>query len=131
MHPSPVWLVDDRRVFRDGRPAHVMRTLPEALRDLAAAAQDPSVTVRELWLDHDLGTGGVVMPVVTWLARQAFDGEPFRVGTVYVHTSNLYAQQDIVRALTTPRIAGAYDVRAVQASDHLIEDPALPVPDDL
>jgi hypothetical protein len=34
-------------------------------------------------------------------------------------------------SLTTPRLAGAYTVRPVQAADHLIEDPSLPAPDDL
>lgn len=56
--------------------------------------------IDELWLDYDLGGGDTIMPVVALLEQAAFDDRPFRIGAIFVHTSDMSAGETIVRALT-------------------------------
>ena len=64
------------------------------------------VTLQELWLDHDMGineeTGDdiTIKPVVDWLEEQGHNGDPLDVQYIFVHTSNGYAAEDMMRALT-------------------------------
>ncbi|MFE7036211.1 cyclic-phosphate processing receiver domain-containing protein [Streptomyces sp. NPDC057621] len=56
--------------------------------------------IDELWLDHDLGGDDSILPVVTPLEEAAFNGRPFRIGTVYVHSANPIGAETVVRSLT-------------------------------
>ncbi|WP_329598042.1 hypothetical protein OIE43_21995 [Streptomyces pseudovenezuelae] len=56
--------------------------------------------IDELWLDHDLGGDDSILPVVTLLEEAAFNGRPFRIGTVYVHSANPIGAETVVRSLT-------------------------------
>nr|WP_240529879.1 cyclic-phosphate processing receiver domain-containing protein [Streptomyces mangrovisoli] len=56
--------------------------------------------IDELWLDHDLGGDDSILPVVTLLEEAAFDGRPFRIGTVFVHSANPIGAETVVRSLT-------------------------------
>ncbi len=72
--------------------------------------------IDELWLDHDLGycpEHGVetIMPVVTILEKAAFEGHPYDIGKIWVHTANPGAQLTMVRSLT----ARGYNVEAINA----------------
>jgi hypothetical protein len=78
-------LVDDLRSFVDGRAAEVVRTSAAAV-ELLGRCRDGRVD--QLWLDHDLGGDDTVWPVVEVLERAAFDGRPFDIGAVHVHSAN-------------------------------------------
>ncbi|MFD9204116.1 cyclic-phosphate processing receiver domain-containing protein, partial [Streptomyces anthocyanicus] len=56
--------------------------------------------IDELWLDHDLGGDDSILPVVTLLEEAAFNGRPFRIGMVYVHSANPTGAETVVRSLT-------------------------------
>ncbi|MGI5163525.1 cyclic-phosphate processing receiver domain-containing protein [Spirillospora sp. CA-253888] len=56
--------------------------------------------IDELWLDHDLGEDDDILPVVTLLEEAAFQGRPFRIGTIYVHSANPIGAETVVRALS-------------------------------
>ncbi|MFE5325381.1 cyclic-phosphate processing receiver domain-containing protein [Embleya sp. NPDC056575] len=56
--------------------------------------------VEELWLDHDLGGDDSILPVLTVLEEAAFDGRPFRIGTIFVHSANPTGAEAVVRSLT-------------------------------
>lgn len=78
-------LVDDLRSFVDGREAAVARTSADAvvlLRRFRGRALD------ELWLDHDLGGDDTVWPVIALLEEAAFEGRPFAIGLIRVHSAN-------------------------------------------
>ncbi|MFF2367924.1 cyclic-phosphate processing receiver domain-containing protein [Streptomyces sp. NPDC058122] len=55
--------------------------------------------VDELWLDHDLGGDDTIMPVVTLLEEAAFNGRPFQIGTVFVHSANPIGAETVIRSL--------------------------------
>ncbi|MEY9870811.1 hypothetical protein ABH931_000265 [Streptacidiphilus sp. MAP12-33] len=40
------------------------------------------------------------MPVVTLLEEAAFGGQPFHIGTVFVHSANPIGAETVVRSLT-------------------------------
>jgi len=94
-------LIDDRRSFVDGRACIVLRTLSEALEFMKS---DPG-RIDELWLDHDLGwddllgTLADIMPLITVLEEASFNGHPYDIGTIYVHTANPPAQMTMSSAL--------------------------------
>ncbi|MET7420436.1 cyclic-phosphate processing receiver domain-containing protein [Dactylosporangium sp. NPDC005555] len=80
-----VILVDDLRSFADGRVAEVARSSAagvEALRRLRGGR------IEALWLDHDLGGEDAIWPVVEVLEEAAFEGAPFDVGVVLIHSAN-------------------------------------------
>ncbi|MFH8349594.1 cyclic-phosphate processing receiver domain-containing protein [Streptomyces sp. NPDC018045] len=56
--------------------------------------------IDELWLDHDLGGADSILPVVTLMEGAAFNGRPFRIGTVFVHSANPIGAEIVVRSLT-------------------------------
>ncbi|MGW3911438.1 cyclic-phosphate processing receiver domain-containing protein [Streptomyces sp. NPDC005070] len=55
--------------------------------------------IDELWLDHDLGGDDTIMPVVTLMEEAAFNGRPFQIGTVFVHSANPIGAETVVRSL--------------------------------
>jgi hypothetical protein len=82
---TTIILVDDLRSFVDGRAAEVARTSAagaELVRRYRGRRLD------ELWLDHDLGDDDTIWPVVEVLERAAFEGDPFDVGIINVHSAN-------------------------------------------
>lgn len=91
-----VLLIDDLRSFVDGRSAEVARTsragvgLLERYRDQRVA---------ELWLDHDLGGDDTIWPVVEVLEEAAFDGRPFDIGVVTIHSANPAGAAKMAQAL--------------------------------
>ncbi|WP_091056548.1 cyclic-phosphate processing receiver domain-containing protein [Micromonospora humi] len=78
-------LVDDLRSFVDGRHAEVARTSSTGV-ELLDRYRDRRLD--ELWLDHDLGGGDTIWPVVEVLERAAFDGRPFDVSVINIHSAN-------------------------------------------
>jgi hypothetical protein len=80
-----VILVDDLRSFVDGRSAEVARTSAVEVKLLEGCRHEK---LDELWLDHDLGEDDTIWPVVELLERAAFDGRPFDVGVINIHSAN-------------------------------------------
>lgn len=78
-------IVDDLRSFVDGRAAEVARTSSSGIELLARYRTE---RVDELWLDHDLGGDDTIWPVVETLERAAFEGQPFDVGVIVIHSAN-------------------------------------------
>ncbi|MFA1544919.1 cyclic-phosphate processing receiver domain-containing protein [Actinomadura chokoriensis] len=93
--PPIVLGIDDLRSLpmatRIARTSHEGVLLLEEHRDLE---------IDELWLDHDLGGDDSIMPVVALLEEAAFDGRPFRIGMIYVHSANPSGAETMVRVLT-------------------------------
>lgn len=87
--------VDDLRPL--SRATRVARTSSEGV-ELLQEYRDRFIN--ELWLDHDLGGDDTIMPVVTLLEEAAFNGQPFRIGTVFVHSANPSGAETVVRSLT-------------------------------
>ncbi|PKW25715.1 cyclic-phosphate processing receiver domain-containing protein [Phycicoccus duodecadis] len=97
-------LVDDVRVFKDGRPALVARTSDEVLTLLASLG---GRTIDELWLDHDLIDDDTVQPVVDHLVSVAAAGTPAPVRQVLVHSANVRAGHRV----TVELVAAGYRAR--------------------
>lgn len=99
-----VLVIDDLRSFTF--PARYARTSGEGLAALAVSGP-----LDELWLDHDLGGDDTIMPVIDYLAERAFNGDPFPVAKVMVHTSNPSG------AATMMRVLRRWEYPVVQAAD--------------
>jgi hypothetical protein len=82
---SRIVLVDDLRSFVDGRTAEVARTSGAGVELLDRYRGQ---RLDELWLDHDLGGEDTIWPVVELLERAAFEGRPFNVGLIIIHSAN-------------------------------------------
>ena len=83
-------LIDDLRSFSDHRECQTARTADSGIKALMAHREQ---TIDELWLDHDLGmlpdgSDHTIMPVIDYLAEAAYDGIPFRIERIIIHTSN-------------------------------------------
>ena len=89
-------LVDDLRSFVDGRPAEVVRTSSAGVELLDRYRNR---RLDELWLDHDLGDDDTIWPVVEVLERAAFEGRPFDIGVVIVHSANPVGAAKMAQAL--------------------------------
>lgn len=79
-------LLDDARDFKDGRPAHVVRTSDEALALLASLGGRP---IDDLWLDYDLIGDDTAQPVVDHLVALSAAGASLKVARIHVHSSNI------------------------------------------
>ncbi|MFF4152761.1 cyclic-phosphate processing receiver domain-containing protein [Streptomyces sp. NPDC001651] len=94
--PPPVILgIDDLRPLP--WTTRIARSSAEGVRLLQ---EHRDTLIDELWLDHDLGGDDSILPVVTLLEEAAFDGRPFQIGTVYVHSANPIGAETVVRSLT-------------------------------
>lgn len=94
--PTPIILgIDDLRPLP--RATRVARTSADGIRLLH---EHRGRYVEELWLDHDLGGDDSILPVLTVLEEAAFDGRPFRIGTIFVHSANPTGAEAVVRSLT-------------------------------
>jgi hypothetical protein len=89
-------LVDDLRSFVDGRSADVARTSAAGVRLLESRRHE---RLDELWLDHDLGGDDTIWPVVEILERAAFDGRPYDVGVINIHSANPAGATKMAQAL--------------------------------
>jgi|GEM_PF-3825622 len=67
--------------------------------------------IDELWLDHDLGGDDTIMSVVAVLEEAAFNGTPFDVGSIFIHSSNPSGAENVLRAL----LRWGYNARRVSA----------------
>ncbi|MBW8481314.1 cyclic-phosphate processing receiver domain-containing protein [Actinomadura parmotrematis] len=83
-----------------------LRALPHATRVARTSAagvrlleEHRDARVDELWLDHDLGGEDSIMPVVAVLEEAAFDGRPYDIGMIYVHSANPSGAETMTRAL--------------------------------
>lgn len=110
-------LIDDLRSFkRRHKEFAILRSSDEAVRWLQRSPRD--VTISELWLDHDLGGEDTIMPVVDVLSAAAFEGAPFNISQIFVHSANPVGAQNVMRALSRwyPRVSrvspfsGVFDV---------------------
>ena len=86
--------IDDLRALP--RATRIARTSHEGIRLLEEHRNDE---IDELWLDHDLGGDDSIMPVVTLLEEAAFNGDPFRIGMIFVHSANPSGAETVVRVL--------------------------------
>ncbi|MFD3336686.1 cyclic-phosphate processing receiver domain-containing protein [Streptomyces sp. NPDC058700] len=94
--PKPVILgIDDLRPLT--RVTRIARTSREGIQLLQ---EHRDSFIDELWLDHDLGGDDTIMPVVTLMEEAAFNGRPFQIGTVFVHSANPIGAETVVRSLT-------------------------------
>ncbi|KRF29476.1 cyclic-phosphate processing receiver domain-containing protein [Phycicoccus sp. Soil802] len=90
-------LVDDTRLFKDGRPAEVARTSDEAIEALRAIGKEQ---IDELWLDYDLLFETTSQPFVDHLLALAAAGHAPTIGTLWVHTSQIRDGRRLVDDLT-------------------------------
>lgn len=94
MNTKDILVIDDIRTgFLD--TVTYARTLTEGIRIL-----DLKTDWHELWLDHDLGMGETIMPVVIALEFAAHRGRPYDIGTIYVHTANPVGAETMMAALS-------------------------------
>ncbi|MEW2372633.1 cyclic-phosphate processing receiver domain-containing protein [Streptomyces sp. NPDC006656] len=93
--PLVILGVDDLRPLP--RATRIARTSREGIQLLQ---EHRNSFIDELWLDHDLGGDDSIMPVVTLLEEAAFNGRPFHIGTVFVHSANPIGSATVVRSLT-------------------------------
>ncbi|MFF5554122.1 cyclic-phosphate processing receiver domain-containing protein [Streptomyces olivaceoviridis] len=94
--PTPIILaIDDLRALPQA--TRLARTSREGVQLLQ---EHRDIVIDELWLDHDLGGDDSIMPVVTLLEEAAFHGNPFQIGTVYVHSANPIGAETVVRCLS-------------------------------
>ncbi|MFI0449817.1 cyclic-phosphate processing receiver domain-containing protein [Actinomadura sp. 6N118] len=84
-----------------------LRPLPQATRIARTSREGVQLLeehrdrqIDELWLDHDLGGDDSILPVVTLLEEAAFNGQPFQIGMIFVHSANPSGAETMVRALT-------------------------------
>lgn len=119
MTTSPrILLIDDLRDFVDARECVIARTSAEALQILTLGE-----SFDEIWFDHDLGLldSGVpdtTMVVVDLLSELAYNGTPYPVGIVYVHTSNPVGGKQIASSLSNY----GYTIRRVYAGDYFVTE---------
>ncbi|WP_244454026.1 cyclic-phosphate processing receiver domain-containing protein [Micromonospora echinofusca] len=105
-------LVDDLRSFTDGRVAQVARTSKAGIE---ALDRYRGHRLDELWLDHDLGEDDTIWPVVERLEQAAFEGQPFDIGVVYIHSANPAGAAKMTQALRR----WGYHVRPAAGSPHV------------
>lgn len=92
-----VLVIDDERSFAD-EVDDASVTYARTSRDGIDALQNVGA-LDELWLDHDLGGSDTISPVIGWLCEQAFEGTPFPVQLVVVHTANPTGASTMIRSL--------------------------------
>lgn len=68
--------------------------------------------IERLYLDHDLGGDDTIMPVVDYLAEQAYHGNDLGIEMIHIHTMNPAGRRAMHIAL-----GNYYDVRLVGLED--------------
>lgn len=104
-------VVDDLRLFR-AFPATYARTSSEAV-ELLTDRHSRKETIDELWLDHDLGGGDDINPVVNWIMKHCVWNDRPRIEHIVVHTSN-----PVGAAMITRSLQRWYQVTRVSAADY-------------
>jgi hypothetical protein len=94
-HDPLIVLIDDVRMFKDGRAQVVAQSVDEAL-DALDRLHDRRID--ELWLDYDI-VGGTSQPVVDRLVTLAEQGFPADIGRVFVHSSRVPEGLHVTQAL--------------------------------
>lgn len=105
-----ILVIDDMRTplgsNSDDIVVFTYRTPEEGLEALKLFHDSPR-KLNELWLDHDMGINPetgldiTIGPVMRWLEDIArTEGRPLDVGHIFVHTSNPYAAEGMVRVLS-------------------------------
>ena len=83
-----------------GTPFTIARNSSEGLNLL----KSPDASYNAIYLDHDLGlvNGKIdtIMPVVDYLCELAYNLNPVKVETIYVHTSNPVGGNQMVQSLS-------------------------------
>lgn len=97
-------VIDDLRSFREEALAGSLFYARTSQEGLAALRNYNSSGVKNLWLDHDLGlnpdgSDDTIMRVVDWLCSEAYEGKPYKVSMIYIHTSNPVGRKNIERSL--------------------------------
>jgi hypothetical protein len=95
---SRVLVIDDVRVFDDLPDAAYARSSETGLAALVWH-QLTDVPLDELWLDHHLGPGDSIRPVVAWLAEAYRAGRAPQIGRAVVHTSDPAGAREVMRLL--------------------------------
>jgi len=90
--------IDDERnpPKREGVVYDVVRSSSAALGKL----NDPERHYDAIWFDHDLGGDDTTIPVLDRLSEMAFNGNPYPVSVIYVHTANPVGRKTIISSLT-------------------------------
>jgi len=120
MEPKIV-VIDDERIFhpdwcKDSRVfALHIKSSPEASLWL-----EGRVPLTEIWFDHDLGGSDTTRPIALELASMAFEGDPYPVDEIYVHTANGVAADWLMGTL-----GDFYSIKRVSPEDYGL------VPDDI
>lgn len=76
-------VIDDIRTHRGGG-----EHLRNSRAALAWLEENRNARIEELWLDHDLGWGDTIRPVVLWLEEKCVNDEALDIGVIYVHTGS-------------------------------------------
>lgn len=107
-------VVDDERIFH---PDYCLddRVMSLHIQSSAEALSwmEGRIPLVELWLDHDLGGGDTTRPVALELASIAYEGDPYPVSQIYVHTANGVAATWLMGTL-----GKFYSVERVNPEDH-------------
>lgn len=85
-------VIDDERTFDGYGDVTYCRSSTEGLATLtqvwSAQWLRRGESIRELWLDHDLGKADTIWPVVDFLYLVSHTDKPLEIGWVYIHTMN-------------------------------------------
>ena len=97
-------VIDDERTFDSDLPVRYARTGQEGLALLAdywtLQRTRHDYDMDELYLDHDLGPEDEIRPCVAFLEAVARLGQPFNVGTIFVHTQNPVGAEAMIASLS-------------------------------
>jgi chemotaxis response regulator CheB len=99
-------VIDDCRVFTEKSKEQLnsdtdlfyAKNAREGL-EVLRMCRSRGLTIDQLWLDHDLGASGTIMPVVEELCQASHAGSMYPVIQVIVLTSNGYAGDTMMRSL--------------------------------
>lgn len=97
-------VIDDERTFVLSDAVQIyLRNENDALSFLARIwtgqwlRNESEITA--LYLDHDLGSGGTIDPILDFMVLCSNQHAPLLVGTIYVHTMNPVGSHKIVKTL--------------------------------
>ena len=108
MDTYKIIVVDDMRIPLASDTDEINVVLykkPLAALDALQVIHKEGGSIQELWLDHDMGWDDegqdvTIKPVWEWLEEQGHIGFPFRVGWIFVHTSNVYKGDEMIKSLS-------------------------------
>lgn len=83
---SVILLVDDERIFADGRECIIARSVNEAIN-----LTDDVDEIDELWLDYVLAGSDSSDEFLSHLYHRGRNGNPVKLNRVFIHTSSFMA----------------------------------------